>query len=187
MPDLAQQIRDRLDGWAPAPVAFSFPEDWTEQQRDEFRSKLEDGRIGAIPEHPRQAPRTFDYPFGRPAGIQDAETATPEEIEHWQQAWDELLAKGATFHPIKVLPPGPRVYPGFEQMRDALLTVLKKHPHYHAADESSRHVETLGYPHDFGCGKCHASMRGSRDLNGLGWCETVTDIASALRIEADSE
>jgi hypothetical protein len=68
---------------------------------------------------------------------------------------------------------------------EAILSVLKKHPHFHATDGSGRHVETLGWPHDFGCGRCHASMRGSRDLNGLGWCETVTDIARALGIELD--
>jgi hypothetical protein len=74
---------------------------------------------------------------------------------------------------------------GIEPLIKAILSVLAKHPHFHATDGSSRHVDTLGWPYDFGCGKCHASMRGSRDLNGLGWCETVTDIARALGIEID--
>lgn len=128
MADLSQQIRDRLGGWAPAPFAFSFPEDWTEEQCDEFRGKLEDGRIDGIPEGPRRPPRTFDYPFGCPAEIQAAtEPASPEEIERWQQAWDKLITEGATFHPIKVPPPGPLAYPGYEQMRDAILAALDLH------------------------------------------------------------
>jgi hypothetical protein len=120
MPDLAQQIRERLDGWAPASTVIEFPEDWTAEQRDKFRTDFEDAGRGW-----RLAPRAFEYPFGSPfSGLADREPATPEEIERWQRTWDELLAEGATFHPIKVLPPRPRVYPGFEQMRTALLAVL---------------------------------------------------------------
>lgn len=128
MSDLAQQIRERLDGWAPEPFMFTLPEDWTEEQRDEFRSELEDGRINGMPEGPRRPPRSHDYPFGCPAEIQAAtEPASPEEIERWQQAWDKLLAEGATFHSLRVLPPGPLAYPGFEQMRDAILAALDLH------------------------------------------------------------
>lgn len=69
----------------------------------------------------------------------------------------------------------------------AILSVLAKHPHFRARDGSNRHVDTLGYPYDFGCGKCHAWSPASTSLTGLGWCETVTDIASALGIEVDGE
>lgn len=78
-----------------------------------------------------------------------------------------------------------RDYPEMQAMRDAILSVLAKHPHIRATDESSRHVDTLGHPHDFGCGNCHTWRRGSSSLDGRGWCETVTDIARALGIEAD--
>lgn len=128
MLDLAQQIRERLDGWAPEPFTFTLPEDWTEEQRDEFRAELEDGRIGGVPKRPRRPPRSFDYPVGGPIdGLTGAEPATPEEIERWQQAWDKLIAEGATFHPIKVLPPGPLAYPGYEQMRAAIIAALDLH------------------------------------------------------------
>jgi hypothetical protein len=76
---------------------------------------------------------------------------------------------------------------GIEPLIEAILSVLAKHPHFRAADESGRHVETLGYPYDFGCGKCHAWSPASTSLTGLGWCETVTDIARALGIEVDDE
>ena len=128
MADLSQQIRARLDGWAPEPFTFSFPEDWTEEQCDKFRSKLDDGRINGIPEGPRRSPRSHDYPFGCPAEIQSAtEPASAEEIERWQQVRDKLIAEGATFHPIKLLPPEPLAYPGFEQMRDAIIAALDLH------------------------------------------------------------
>ena len=129
MPDLSQQIRERLDGWTPAPFfEFSFPEGWTEEQRDKFRAELEDLRINGIPEGPRRAPRSSNYTIGCPVEFQSpAAPATPEEIERWQQAWDKLLAEGATFRPIKLLPPDPLAYPGCEQMRDAILAVLDLH------------------------------------------------------------
>lgn len=64
--------------------------------------------------------------------------------------------------------------------RAAIEAVLDKHSHRRASG-------TLGYPHDFGCGTCHTWMRGSKDVQGLGWCETVRDIAKALGIGVDRD
>lgn len=98
MADLAQKIRDRLDGFAPE----------------------------------RPAPREHGFSVGTPGAEPlpaafitrlDDDPMSPQEIEAWQKQWDALLADSA-FSPIRVLPPGPKVYPGFEQMRDALLAVV---------------------------------------------------------------
>jgi hypothetical protein len=164
MADLGEQIRARLAGWAPEPFTFSFPEDWTEKQRDKFRAELEDLRINGIPEAPRRPPRTFDYPCGCPAEIQAAtEPASAEEIEHWQQMRDKLIAEGATFHPLRVLPPGPLAYPGFEQMRGAILAALDLH-----ADDG------VGF-----CRECSDEFPAPRP------CPTLRAIAEKLGIEIE--
>jgi hypothetical protein len=160
MADLSRQIRQRLDSWTPAPFEFSFPEDWTEEQRDKFRAEFEDLRINGIPEGPRRAPRSSNYTIGCPAEFQPpAAPATPEEIEHWQQAREKLLAEGAAFRPLRVLPPGPLAYPGFEQMRDAILAALELHKPkvdgecaYCVDEESiSSYGELLWYHEDAPC------------------------------------
>ena len=107
MSDLAQQIRDRLDGLAPASPTVEFPKDWKDEQREKFKAEF-DAALAAVP----------------PVFLEPVEPLTPEEIERWQKSWDELLPEGATVHQIRMLPPGPKVYPGFEQMRAALLAVI---------------------------------------------------------------
>lgn len=81
MADLAAQIRERLDGWAP-------PEPWVTQ--------FADG-----PENP-----------------------TPEEVVNFAEELSRAIEEGKFAGPIVVLPPSPKFYPGFEQMRDALLALL---------------------------------------------------------------
>lgn len=117
-----------------------------------------------------------------PAAFIEVSGVPDEDLEAWQRVFDEVAEKAL---PLRILPPSPKWTPLPDPRNAAILSVLEKHPHFHAADGSGRHVDTLGYPYDFGCGKCHASTRGSRDLNGLGWCETVMDIARELGIEAD--
>lgn len=107
MGDLAKQICDRLDGLAPQPFTFELPADWTAEQRDQFNAEFKATRA-AMP----------------PAFIEPAEPLSPEEIERWQEQWDELLPEGARVHTIRMLPPGPAPYPGFGQMRDAILAVV---------------------------------------------------------------
>lgn len=92
MSDLIAQIRDRLDGWAPALREHGLPLDAT-------------------------LPAAFLV-------RRDDELLSPAEIEAWQKQWDEMSA-GSKSAPIRVLPPGPRFYPGYEQMRDAVLAVLE--------------------------------------------------------------
>jgi len=81
--DRAQQIRERLDGFAPP----------TGEPPPQFVEILDPG------------------------------TQTPEEIERWQQQWDEPLGTPGE-HPMQILATAPRFYPGFEQMRAALLAML---------------------------------------------------------------
>lgn len=85
MADLAQQIRDRLDGF-------------------------ENGPSGPLPAVFMAVRRTDPVP--------------PAEAEAWRACWDELLAD-LMLEPVRFLPPLPRHYPGFEQMRDAILAVLE--------------------------------------------------------------
>lgn len=108
MSDLAQRIRDRLDGLAPAPLTVEFPKGWTDEQRERFNAEFK-ATNAAVPA----------------AFLEPAVPPSPEEIEAWQKSWDELLPEGATVHQIRWLPPGPKVYPGFEQMRDTLLAVVE--------------------------------------------------------------
>lgn len=110
MSDLAQRIRDRLDGLAPAPLTVEFPKGWTDEQREQFKAEFK-ATPAAVP----------------PVFLEPAEPPSPEEIEAWQKSWDELLPEGATVQQIRILPPGPKAYPGFEQMRDALLAVVGGH------------------------------------------------------------
>ncbi len=107
MTDLAQQIRDRLDGLTPASFTFEYPAGWTDEQREQFNAEFKATKT-AVP----------------PAFLEPVEPLLPEEIERWQQAWEELLPEGARVHPIRILPSGPRFFPGFEQMRDAILAVV---------------------------------------------------------------
>lgn len=108
MNDLTQQIRDRLGGLAPASLTVEFPKDWTDEQREQFKAEFK-ATPAAVP----------------PVFLEPAEPLSPEEIEVWQKSWDELLPDGATVHQIRILPPGPKVYPGFEQMRDTPLAVVE--------------------------------------------------------------
>jgi hypothetical protein len=107
MTDLAQQIRDRLDGIGPASFTFEYPAGWTDEQREQFNAEFKATKT-AVP----------------PAFLEPVEPLLPEEIERWQKAFDESLPEGARVHPIRILPPGPRFYPGFEQMRDAILAMV---------------------------------------------------------------
>lgn len=107
MSDLAQLIRDGLDGIASTSLRVTFPEHWTDEQRESFDAEFK-ATTAAAP----------------PVFLEPVEPLSPEEIEAWQKLWDELLPEGATVHQIRVLPPGPKVYPGCEQMRAALLAVV---------------------------------------------------------------
>lgn len=102
MADLAQQIRERLDGWAPPAGEAPGP------------------------------------PFVEIVGTGHL---TPEQIEAWQQEWDRLLEE-ARHQPMQLLVHQTKFYPGFEQMRDALLAALELH------DEGDGHLcpaEIVGY------------------------------------------
>jgi hypothetical protein len=113
MPDLAQQIRDRLDGLEPTPAPeVSFPAHWTAAQCAQWVDDYEATKVGGFP---------ASVP---PAFVEPAEPASPEEIERWQKAWDDLLPEGARVQPIRILPSGTRFFPGFEQMRAAILAVV---------------------------------------------------------------
>lgn len=153
--DLAQQIRDWLDGLAPASLTFEFPAGWTDGQREQFNAEFK----AAGPVVP-------------PVFLEPAEPPLPEEIERWHQAFDELLPEGARVHQIRVLPSGPRFYPGFEQMRDAVLAVLD----LHAANRGSSGAATWA-----DCAHCRNTNWGGPDVP---WpCETVEAMAKALGIE----
>jgi hypothetical protein len=82
--DLAQQIRERLDGWAP-PAGDGPPPQFVE--------------------------------------ILDPGDLTQEQIEDWQRRWDDVMVT-ADDKSLHILASAPRFYPGFEQMRAALLAVL---------------------------------------------------------------
>lgn len=127
MGDLAKQICDRLDGLAPQPFTFELPADWTAEQREQFNAEFK-ATHAAMP----------------PAFIEPAEPLSSEEIERWQEQWEELLPEGARVHTIQILPPGPRFYPGFEQMRAALTAIVDLH-----VFETERHVDRVPY-----CAEC---------------------------------
>jgi hypothetical protein len=82
--DLAQQIRERLDGFAP-PADDGPPPQFVE--------------------------------------ILDPGDLTQEQIEDWQRRWDDVMVTAADMS-LHILATAPRFYPGFEQMRAALLAVL---------------------------------------------------------------
>lgn len=87
MPDLAQHIRERLEGWAP-PLGDEPPNQFVE--------------------------------------VVDPGDLTPEQVEQWHRRWDEVVGTAAEMQ-LHVLTTAPRFYPGFEQMRAALLTVVDLH------------------------------------------------------------
>lgn len=128
MSDLIAQIRERLDGLAPQALTVEFPAYWTDEQRAQFHAEFDAARTKPATGE-RRPPRVQEYTVGcpidvPPAFLEPAEPASPEDAERWQRAWGDLLPEGATVHQLRILPPGPRFYPGFEQMRDAILAVL---------------------------------------------------------------
>lgn len=129
MIDLAQQIRDRLDGLAELPAAF----------------------------------------------LEVSDAVTPEEIEKWQKAWDEMLADQPK---VQILPPTARFESASDRMRDALLAVVGLHRpetvDYVSVDHDSR-IST-------DCTECDAG--GVPD----GWpCTTLRTVAEKLGIEVPDE
>lgn len=79
----------------------------------QIRARL-DGWLPEMP--PGEAPAMF---------LEPAHPLSPDEIERWQKEFDDLL--GGESLGMRILPPGPRFYPGFEQMRDAILAALELH------------------------------------------------------------
>lgn len=160
MSDLAQQIRDRLGGLAPASLTVEFPKDWTDEQREQFKAEFK-ATPAAVP----------------PVFLEPAEPLSPEAMERWQETFDELLPEGATVHQIRILPPGPRFYPGFEQMRDAILGVLDEH----------QPVPCGNVRHDRGDGQ-HCAVCEYDDIERSWWpCPTVRAIVEKLGIEVGNE
>lgn len=92
MTDLSQQIRERLDGFAP-PADDGPPPQFVE--------------------------------------ILDPGNLTQEQIEDWQRRWDEVMVTAAD-KSMHVLATAPRFYPGFEQMRDAIIGAVHA---VHIADD----------------------------------------------------
>lgn len=73
------------------------------------------------------APPIDDGPPQQFVEILDPGDLTQEQIREWHERWDEVLVRAAD-QSLHILATAPRFYPGFEQMRDALLTVLDLHP-----------------------------------------------------------
>lgn len=152
MSDLVQRICDRLDGLAPASLTVEFPKDWTDEQREKFKAEFKAANA-AVPA----------------AFLEPAEPLSPEEIEAWQKSWDELLPEGATVHQIRMLPPGLKVYPGFEMMRAALLAVVE--------------YATPGEPHP-GDSRDHAEKATDAEVEAV-LAHVLGLIAEGLGIEVD--
>lgn len=136
MTDLAQQIREQLDGWAP-PADGGPPPQFVE--------------------------------------ILDPGDLTQEQIEDWQQRWDEIMVT-AVDRSLHILATAPRFYPGFEQMRAAILAAVELHE---GADEELLTVDG-GAEWGKTCQECHGG-----DLFGSSPCATLKAIAKALGIEVD--
>lgn len=106
MTDLAQQIREKLDGIAAPGPLIEFPETMTAEDRQAFRDAW----------LTQPVPRIYTAPaVGRPL--------TDDEMDEWERKWDAVFID-LPQQPLKILPPGRKFYPGFEQMRAALLAVL---------------------------------------------------------------
>lgn len=125
MPDLTQQIRERLDGLAP--------------------------EVGDA-----ERPMMF---------LEAPPSVSPEEVEVWQRKWDELFGDGAP-GPMRILPATPRFYPGFEQMRDAILAVVEMH---RRNSEDWTHISETAY---------EAGRRWALE-------QAVAEIAEKLGVEVD--
>lgn len=85
MTDLAQRIRERLDGFAPAPL----PDDT----------------------HALFAYTTFSE-------------LSEEDSERWAEAFQQTVGDELSWGKLIRLPSAPKFYPGFEQMRAALLAEI---------------------------------------------------------------
>lgn len=98
----------------------------------------------------------------------DAEPRTPDEPAALAEDLGRAIEAGAFSGPVLVLPPSPRSYPGFEQMRAALLAVLDRH----APDSSGD------------CPRC-MTVWPEGTFHETAPCDEVEAIAEKLGIEVD--
>lgn len=108
----------------------------------------------------------------------DAEPRTPEELAALAEDLSRAIEAGAFAGPVLVLPPSPRFYPGFEQMRAAILAALDAHPR--------RDGGVQGRPDIADCGTCLEVWPGY--CEHVSWpCDTIEAIAKALGIEENDD